>query len=172
MAAGFLRVPSHGTGMRSKLGLLWGTGRALQGFPREKVVIASKWGVIIGRDHPPRQCGTREHLRKVVEASLKRMRVDYLDLLILRSPDPHVPLTDTVQYMKVRRTWVHPFVACAVSKALLAAARSFAVKPKLGSPLQAVARVLPPPSQFSIAFAVPLLVTLYKQTGAVDNAEL
>jgi Aldo/keto reductase family len=80
-------------------------GRALKGFPREKVVISSKWGIVLNPGGPPTSNGSREFLRESVDQSLKRMGVDYLDLIILRSPDPNVPLVDRVRFMKV---WSRP----------------------------------------------------------------
>lgn len=78
------------------------TGRALKDFPREKVIITTKWGLVVTPAREYINIGTREFLRETVDQSLKRLGTDYIDILILRSPDPNVPLADTMQYMKVR----------------------------------------------------------------------
>ncbi|MGX8008268.1 aldo/keto reductase [Mesorhizobium sp. ORM8.1] len=68
-------------------------GRALQGR-RDQVTIATKFGFEIkdgkqaGRDSRP------EHIREVVEASLKRLATDRIDLLYQHRVDPDVPMED------------------------------------------------------------------------------
>lgn len=65
-------------------------GKALAPF-RKEVVIATKFGMISeegGLNSRP------EHIRKVVEASLKRLRTDYIDLLYQHRVDPNVPIED------------------------------------------------------------------------------
>lgn len=70
-------------------------GRALKG-PRDQVTIATKFGFLIkdgkqvgtGRDSRP------EHIREVVDASLKRLATDHIDLLYQHRVDPDVPMED------------------------------------------------------------------------------
>jgi aryl-alcohol dehydrogenase-like predicted oxidoreductase len=68
-------------------------GRALAG-KRDKVTIATKFGFKIedgkmaGTDSRP------EHIKEVVEASLKRLRTDYIDLLYQHRVDKTVPIED------------------------------------------------------------------------------
>jgi aryl-alcohol dehydrogenase-like predicted oxidoreductase len=76
-------------------------GRALQeiGVARDRVVIATKFGFKIvnggmaGTDSRP------EHVRETVEASLRRLRTDYIDLLYQHRVDRAVPIEDTVEAM-------------------------------------------------------------------------
>ena len=76
--------------------------RALQqrSSKRERVIIATKFGfkfdtngVNVGVDSRP------EHVREVVEASLRRLDTDYIDLLYQHRVDPHVPIEDVVGVM-------------------------------------------------------------------------
>jgi aryl-alcohol dehydrogenase-like predicted oxidoreductase len=76
--------------------------RALQQLSskRERVIIATKFGfkfdangVNVGVDSRP------EHVREVVEASLRRLDTDYIDLLYQHRVDPHVPIEDVVGVM-------------------------------------------------------------------------
>jgi aryl-alcohol dehydrogenase-like predicted oxidoreductase len=73
-------------------------GRALEG-KREKVVIATKFGFrieggkIAGLDSRP------QHVREVVEASLRRLRTDYIDLLYQHRVDKQVPIEDVIGAM-------------------------------------------------------------------------
>jgi aryl-alcohol dehydrogenase-like predicted oxidoreductase len=73
-------------------------GRALKGR-RQNVVIATKFGwriqegKVIGTDSRP------AHVREVVEASLRRLDTDYIDLLYQHRIDPEAPIEDTVGAM-------------------------------------------------------------------------
>jgi aryl-alcohol dehydrogenase-like predicted oxidoreductase len=67
-------------------------GEALAPF-REQVVIATKFGFAVkegrqGVDSRP------EHIREVVEDSLRRLKTDYIDLLYQHRVDPNVPIED------------------------------------------------------------------------------
>jgi aryl-alcohol dehydrogenase-like predicted oxidoreductase len=70
-------------------------GQALKGR-RDQVVIATKFGFCIedgkitGRDSRP------DHIREVVEASLRRLGTDHIDLLYQHRVDPEVPIEDVV----------------------------------------------------------------------------
>jgi len=59
---------------------------------RDQVTIATKFGFRIpmdaGFDSRP------DHIREVVEASLKRLKTDHIDLLYQHRPDPDVPVED------------------------------------------------------------------------------
>jgi aryl-alcohol dehydrogenase-like predicted oxidoreductase len=70
-------------------------GAALQPM-RKEVVIATKFGMIsdTGINSQP------THIRKVVEASLKRLRTDYIDLLYQHRVDPNVPIEDVAGTVK------------------------------------------------------------------------
>lgn len=74
-------------------------GEALEPF-RKDVVIATKFGFkienggITGVDSRP------VHIREVAEASLKRLRTDYIDLFYQHRVDPNVPIEDVVGTLK------------------------------------------------------------------------
>ena len=70
-------------------------GEALQPI-RHDVIIATKFGMIseTGLNSRP------EHIRKVVEESLKRLRTDYIDLLYQHRVDPNVPIEDVAGTVK------------------------------------------------------------------------
>ncbi len=73
-------------------------GEALEPFKNE-VVIATKFGFNLGgitgglNSRP-------EHIREVVEASLKRLRVETIDLLYQHRVDPNVPIEDVAGAVK------------------------------------------------------------------------
>jgi pyridoxine 4-dehydrogenase len=60
------------------------------------LVIATKGGLTRPGPGDWRRNGQPEHLRAACEASLKRLRVDRIELYQLHSPDPRVPLEDSV----------------------------------------------------------------------------
>jgi len=62
---------------------------------RRQVVIATKFGFKIDAQGKQTGLDSRpEHIREVVEASLKRLRTDYIDLLYQHRVDPDVPIED------------------------------------------------------------------------------
>ena len=70
-------------------------GEALEPV-RDQVVIATKFGFDLARD-PASGPGTDsrpDHIRDVVDASLKRLRTDRIDLLYQHRVDPNVPIDD------------------------------------------------------------------------------
>lgn len=68
---------------------------------RDRVVIASKFGFDIGPAGEIRGLNSRpEQIRKVVEASLKRLKTDVIDLLYQHRVDPQVPIEDVAGTVK------------------------------------------------------------------------
>ncbi len=72
---------------------------ALHPYP-DGLVVATKGG--LQRPGPGRwtRNGRPEHLRAACEASLRRLRVDRIDVYQLHSPDPSVPYEDSVGALK------------------------------------------------------------------------
>ena len=70
-------------------------GRALEGR-RDRAVIATKFGFRFedGRQVRGRMDSRPQHIREVVEASLKRLRTDHIDLLYQHRIDPDVPVEE------------------------------------------------------------------------------
>jgi aryl-alcohol dehydrogenase-like predicted oxidoreductase len=72
-------------------------GEALAPF-RKQVVIATKFGFdLSGPDNRPGAAGLNsrpDHIHVAVEGSLKRLRVDTIDLLYQHRVDPNVPIED------------------------------------------------------------------------------
>ena len=77
-------------------------GEALAPF-RNDVVIATKFGFEIDPDTGERKGGTNsrpEHIKQVAEASLKRLKTDYIDLFYQHRVDPAVSIEDVVGAVK------------------------------------------------------------------------
>src|ERR1700757_3207910 len=78
-------------------------GEALAPF-RRKVVIATKFGFdFSGGDHRPGAAPVNsrpEHIKQAVEGSLKRLKVETIDLLYQHRVDPSVPIEDVAGAVK------------------------------------------------------------------------
>ena len=67
-------------------------GRALEGR-RDQVIIATKFGMEMGKDQ---RGASPQYVRQAIEASLRRLRTDRVDLYQLHQPDPKTPIADTL----------------------------------------------------------------------------
>jgi aryl-alcohol dehydrogenase-like predicted oxidoreductase len=70
---------------------------------RDKVVIATKFGFDIDLESGERRGGTNsrpEHIKRVAEACLRRLRTDRIDLLYQHRVDPEVPIEDVAGAVK------------------------------------------------------------------------
>jgi aryl-alcohol dehydrogenase-like predicted oxidoreductase len=75
-------------------------GEALEPF-KGQVVIATKFGGQIGPGKGPLDLDSRpEHIKEVAEASLRRLRVDCIDLFYQHRVDPNVPIEDVAGAVK------------------------------------------------------------------------
>jgi aryl-alcohol dehydrogenase-like predicted oxidoreductase len=78
-------------------------GEALAPF-RKQVVIATKFGFdLSGSDTQPGAAGLNsrpEHIKQAVEGSLKRLKVQTIDLLYQHRVDPNVPIEDVAGAVK------------------------------------------------------------------------
>jgi aryl-alcohol dehydrogenase-like predicted oxidoreductase len=64
---------------------------------RDRVVIATKFGMKLGTEWMDSR---PEHIREVTEASLKRLKIDTIDLLYQHRVDPDVPIEDVAGTVK------------------------------------------------------------------------
>ena len=75
-------------------------GRALQGR-REQVFLASKFGFVRDAHNPSARTldGRPPHVREACDGSLKRLKVQHIDLYYLHRADPQTPIEETVGAM-------------------------------------------------------------------------
>ncbi len=75
-------------------------GRWLRG-KRDRVVLATKFGIVREPGYPMQRSlsGRPEYVRRSIEASLKRLKTDHIDLYYLHRLDPQTPIEDTVGAM-------------------------------------------------------------------------
>jgi aryl-alcohol dehydrogenase-like predicted oxidoreductase len=76
-------------------------GRALAQLPgaRDRVIIATKFGFTFGESGVTGVDSRPAHIREVVDASLRRLQTDRIDLLYQHRVDPAVPIEDVVGTM-------------------------------------------------------------------------
>ena len=71
-------------------------GKAL-GPRRKDVVVATKFGMKMGDSWTLRGGGSRDYIMRAVEASLRRLATDYIDLYQIHTPDKATPIEETMQ---------------------------------------------------------------------------
>ncbi|XP_039139610.1 probable aldo-keto reductase 1 [Dioscorea cayenensis subsp. rotundata] len=75
-------------------------GKALKELPREKIQLATKFGVCGLDERGMGVNGKPEYVRASCEASLKRLQVDYIDLYYQHRVDQTVPIEETIGELK------------------------------------------------------------------------
>ena len=103
-------------------------GRALKGR-RDEVVLATKFGLPLGPD-PDRRGGSPRWIVRAVEASLRRLDTDHIDLYQMHRPDYQTPIDETLSALsdlvhagKVRAIGCSTFPAELIVEAQWAAER-------------------------------------------------
>ena len=98
-------------------------GQAIKG-KRAQVIVATKFGHprTVG---PGQQGGSRSYITKAVDASLRRLCTDYIDLYYIHYPDTETPIEETLRTLddlvragKVRYIGCSNFAAWQLSEAL------------------------------------------------------
>ena len=74
-------------------------GRFLRNVPRDRVVVATKFGFRIGGDGSRAVDSSPDNVRRACDASLKRLGIDTIDLYYQHRVDPNVPIEETVGAM-------------------------------------------------------------------------
>ena len=98
-------------------------GQAING-KRDRVLIATKFGSPMG-EGPNERGGSRYYVIQAVEASLRRLRTDYIDLYQIHFPDATTPIEETLRALndiiragKVRYIGCSNFAAWQLCEAL------------------------------------------------------
>ncbi len=129
-------------------------GRWLRG-KRDDFIVATKCS---GRMGPRawQQGNSRKHVLDAVDASLRRLQTDYIDLYQLHSPDPNTPIDETLRAMddlvragKVRYIGCSNFLSYQVARAIgrgeaLGVARFDSVQPRYNLLFRQIERELLP----------------------------
>lgn len=72
-------------------------GKILKEFRREELVVSTK--IFYGGKAPNQTGLSRKHLIEGTKNSLKRLKMDYVDLIFCHRPDPNTPIEETVLAM-------------------------------------------------------------------------
>jgi aryl-alcohol dehydrogenase (NADP+) len=118
---------------------------------RDRFIVATK---CFGRTGPAawEQGNSRKHIMEAVEASLRRLGTEYIDLYQLHGPDPGTPIDETlgalddlVRSGKVRYVGCSNFLAYQVARALgrseaTSVVRFDSVQPRYNQPARAAGR--------------------------------
>ena len=101
---------------------------ATLGDRRKRIVLATKFGKLPEAVAGTR--GTRAYVFKAVEASLKRLKTDWIDLYYMHEPDPATPIEETLQALddltkagKIRHAAASNFSPAQLDQAVAAAKR-------------------------------------------------
>ena len=75
-------------------------GRAIHDR-RDRVVLATKFGILRDPEHPDRRgsCGRPDYVKSACEASLRRLKTEYIDLYYQHRLDKSVPIEETIGAM-------------------------------------------------------------------------
>ena len=93
-------APIYGLGHSEEI-----IGKAIQGR-RDEVIIATKCGLLFprGKDRPPKRCLAPDSIVRECDESLRRLRIDTIDLYLCHWPDPDTPLEATFEALDELRT--------------------------------------------------------------------
>src|SRR5690349_5922673 len=115
-------------------------GKLLKGR-RNKVVLATKVRGKMGDEHDESGL-SRAAIRKAIDASLRRLQTDYVDLYYLHQPDYDVPIEETLAAMdelvragKVRYPAVSNYAAWQVAEIHSLCAKTGAKPPHISQPM-------------------------------------
>ena len=72
---------------------------ATLGARRQQIVLASKCGLPMD-ESGTRQGASRRYIMQAIEASLKRLRTDWIDLYQIHRPDPSTPIEETMRALQ------------------------------------------------------------------------
>jgi aryl-alcohol dehydrogenase-like predicted oxidoreductase len=141
------------------------TGRWLQG-KRGRFILATKAGAPMGTS-PWDQGSSRKHLFDAIDASLRRLNTDYVDLYQLHRDDAATPLDETVEALdaivrsgKVRYIGVSNFLAYRLARAIgrqdtMRLTRFVSVQPRYNLLFRQIERELLPLSQEEQLAVIP-----------------
>jgi aryl-alcohol dehydrogenase-like predicted oxidoreductase len=66
------------------------------GAERKNVIVATKVGGVRKKGSPPRHDTSRAHILEAIDASLTRLKTDYVDLYQVHVPDASTPIAETM----------------------------------------------------------------------------
>lgn len=89
-------APIYGQGHAEKV-----VGRALRGGKREKILLATKCGLVWDQKGTVTNNLSKVSIMKEIDASLKRLQTDYIDIYQLHWPNLNTPIEETIEAIEV-----------------------------------------------------------------------
>ena len=161
-------------------------GKALEGR-RDNVVLATKAGLPMGAD-PNRQGSSRRWLTQALDASLRRLQTDYIDLYMVHRPSPDTDLEETLSALtdlmragKVRAIGTSTFPASLIVEAQSVAERRGLARFRAEQPAYSILNrgiereVLPTCEKYGLGvmvwspLAMGMLTGRYRKGGQTDS---
>lgn len=88
-------APVYGFGNSERI-----LGKALKGGKREKILIASKCGLLWNEKHETRNDLSKASIFREIDESLERLQTDYIDIYQLHWPDHNTSIEETVSALE------------------------------------------------------------------------
>jgi aryl-alcohol dehydrogenase-like predicted oxidoreductase len=88
-------APMYGNGEIEQL-----VGRVLRDVPRDNYYLATKTIKLIDSNRRSFKSGKRKDVIEQIDNSLSRLKVDFVDLLMVHSPDDNTPIEETLSAME------------------------------------------------------------------------
>jgi D-threo-aldose 1-dehydrogenase len=82
----FDTAPLYGSGKSERF-----VGKALAGVPRDSFILSTKVGRLVQPDGSVIFDYSRDGIKRSIEASLERLQMDRIDILLIHDPDNHFP---------------------------------------------------------------------------------
>ena len=132
-------APAYGHGLSEEI-----VGEAIRGMDRDKVQILTKYGLRwdtdegefyfktkdnFGKDLNMHKFASKGSIIKELEASLKRLNTDYIDLYQIHWPDPTTPVSETMEAVErlIEQGKIKAAGVCNYSAALMKEANKYAL---------------------------------------------
>ncbi len=88
-------------------------GKALKGGRREQVVLATKCHGKMDDNDPNMWGNSYKHITEACDASLKRLKTDWIDLYQIHRPQPQIPIDETIRALDdLRRAGKIRYAGC------------------------------------------------------------
>jgi len=85
-------APAYGNGHAEEV-----VGKAIKGLDRDKLILATKFGNRFDENGRYVRDASAKCIREGIEASLRRMGTDYIDLWQFHWPDPETPIEESLE---------------------------------------------------------------------------
>lgn len=107
---------------------------------RDRAIVTTKVGSVVGSQKDDQGLG-RTHMLRQIDASLRRLQTDHVDIYEMHRPDPHTPLEESIGVMaeliaagKVRHWGFSNYAAAQISEMIQICDRNVWPRPAVSQP--------------------------------------